>query len=78
MSLAKAVPNGLNDHKFQKITPCKCPPIPYVPKKDCVQQMISALKDKHLKMQIGKSMELQVSVWHSGMHEAFPVHVGSA
>ena len=58
MSLAKAVPDGLKDCKCKKITLCKCPLIPYVPKEDCVHEMVSALKDNHLKMQINKGMEL--------------------
>ncbi len=39
---------------------------------------IIAYKDNHLKTQIGKGMELRVSIWHSGMREAFLIHVGSA
>jgi hypothetical protein len=58
ISLAKAVPDGLKDRECKKITLCKCTPIPYVPEKDCVQQTVSAFKDNHLKMQIGKGMEL--------------------
>jgi hypothetical protein len=40
--------------------------------------MVTAFKDNHLKMQIGKGTELQVPIWHSGTHEAFLIHVGSA
>ncbi len=32
ISLVKAVPDGLKDHKYKKIDFCKCPPIPYIPK----------------------------------------------
>ncbi len=38
----------------------------------------SAFKDNHLKTQIGKGMELQVPIWHSGMRKAFLIHVESA
>jgi hypothetical protein len=41
MSLAKAVPDGLKDHKCTKIASCERPPIPYVLQKDCVQEMVS-------------------------------------
>ncbi len=58
MSLAKAVPDGLKDHECEKSALCKCPLIPYVPEKDCVQETVSAYKDNHLKTQIGKGMEL--------------------
>jgi hypothetical protein len=34
------------------------PPIPYVPKKDCVQETVSVFKDNHLKTQIGEGLEL--------------------
>jgi hypothetical protein len=56
----------------------KCPPTPYVPEKDSVQEMVSAFKDNHLKTLINKGMELQVPIWHSGMCKAFLIHVGSA
>ncbi len=78
MSLAKAVPEGLKDCKCKKIVLRKCPPTPYVPKKDCVQETVSVFKDNHLKMQIGKGTELWVPIWHSGMCKAFLIHVGSA
>ncbi len=78
MSLAQAVSNIFKDHECKKTALCKCPPIPYVLKKDCIQEMVSAFKDNHLKMQIGKGMELHVPIWHSGMWEAFLIHVGSA
>ncbi len=78
MSLAKAVPDGLKDRKCKKSALCERPPIPYVPKKDCVQETVSAYKDNHLKTQIGEGMELRVLIWHSGMREAFLIHVGSA
>jgi hypothetical protein len=77
MSLAKAVTNGLKDRKCKKITLRKCLPIPYVPEKDCVQEMVSAFKDQSLKTQISKGTECQVPILHSGMHKAFLIHVGS-
>jgi hypothetical protein len=77
MSLAKAVPDGVKDSECKKIALRECPPIPYVPKKDCVQETVSSFKDRHLKTQIGKGMELLVSIWHSSMREAFLMHVGS-
>ena len=58
MSLAKAVPNRLKDRECKKSALRERPPIPYVPEKDCVQEMVSAYKDNHLKTQIGEGMEL--------------------
>ena len=49
-----------------------------VPEKDSVQETVSAFKDNHLKTVINKGMELRVPIWHSGMREAFFIHVGSA
>jgi hypothetical protein len=66
-SLAKAVLDGLKDRECKKIALRKRPPIPYVPKKDCVQKTVSAFKDNHLKTQIGK---LRNYVFLSGT----PVH----
>ncbi len=61
---------------MQEIALCKRPPIPGVPKKDCVQETVSAHKDNHFKTQISKGTELQVLLLHSGMREAL-IHVGS-
>jgi hypothetical protein len=54
MSLAKAAPNGLKDRECKKMVLRKCPPIPYVPEKDSVQEMVSAFKDNHIKKLIHK------------------------
>jgi hypothetical protein len=78
MSLGKAVPDGLKDHKCKKIALRKCPPIPYVPNKDSVHKTVSTFKENHIKTQISKEMELQVPIWHSNMCEAFLIHLGSA
>jgi hypothetical protein len=78
MSLAKAVPDGLKDHKCKEIALHKHSPISYAPEKDCVQETVSAFKNNHLKMQIGKGLELQVPICHSGKHDVFLIHVGSS
>ncbi len=58
MSLAKAVPDGLKDRECEKMALRECPPIPYVPEKDSVQETVSAYKNNHLKTLISKGMEL--------------------
>ena len=78
MSLVKAAPDGLKVHECKKMALHKCPLIPYVPEKDSVQETISSFKVNHLRMLISKGAELQVPIWHTGMHEAFLIHVGSA
>jgi hypothetical protein len=78
MSLAKAAPDSLKDCKCEKMALRKCPPIPYVPEKDSLQDTISSYKDNHLKTLINEGTELRVPIWHSGTREAFLIHVGSA
>jgi hypothetical protein len=78
MSLAKAVPDGLKDQECKKIALPKCPPTPYVPEKDCVQETVSSFKDNLLKMQIAKGTKFPVPVWHSTTCVAFLIHMGSA
>ncbi len=78
LSLAKAAPVGLKDCKCKKMALCKHPPIPHVPEKDSVQEMVSSYKDNHLKTLIKEGTELRVPIWHSGTREAFLIHMGSA
>jgi hypothetical protein len=76
MSLVKAAPDGLKDRKCKKMALRKRPPIPYVPEKDSVQDMVfSSFRDNHLKTLINKGTELRVPIWHSGS-EAFLIHMG--
>ncbi len=77
MSLGKAALDGLKDCKCEKMALRKRPPIPFVPEKDSVQKKVSSYEDNHLKTLIKEGTELQVPIWHSGMHEAFLIHVGS-
>ncbi len=62
MSLAKAVPEGLKDCECKKMALRECPPIPYVPEKDSVQETVSSYKDNHLKMLIKEGTELRVPI----------------
>jgi hypothetical protein len=64
--------------RCKKITLRERPPIPYVPEKDCVQEMVSAFKDQSLKTQIGKVTELLVPIWQFGTGKLFLICVGSA
>jgi hypothetical protein len=75
MSRAKAALDGLKDHEYENIALLD-PPIQYVLKKDCIQEMVLSFKGQHLKMQIGEFMELRVSIWHSRMRKAFLMHLG--
>jgi hypothetical protein len=64
ISLAKVVPNNLKDCECERITLWDCPLIPYVSKKDSIQETMSALKnDQSLKTQIVEGAELCLSIW---------------
>jgi hypothetical protein len=78
MSLAKAAPDGLKDRECEKMALRECPPIPYVPEKDSVQEMVSSYKETHLKTLIKEGTELRVPIWHSGTYKAVLIHLGSA
>jgi hypothetical protein len=79
MSLAKAVPKGIKDRECKRFALQECPPVPYVPEKDPVQEMVSLLKsDQSLMTTIGADAELRLPIWHCGMREAFLMHVSSA
>jgi hypothetical protein len=78
MSLAKVAPDGLKDRECEKMALRERPRIPYVPKKDSVQETVSSFKEAHLKTLIKEGTELRVPIWHSVTGEAFLIHVGSA
>jgi hypothetical protein len=78
MSLTKAVPNSFKDCKCKRIALCKGPLIPYVPEKECVQEMVLSFKDQHLKTQIGKRYGTLSFYLALGMREASTMHMRSA
>jgi hypothetical protein len=79
MSLAKAVPKGIKDRECKSFALQERPLIPYVPEKDPVQEMVSALKsDRSLKTTIRVDAELRLPIWHCGMREAILMNVSSA
>ncbi len=76
MSLAKSVPEGLKPQE------CKCtklpepPPIPYIPKKDEVQEEVARLRNLQIKALLEKDTTLNFLVWHkNGTQEAFLIHM---
>jgi hypothetical protein len=79
MSLAKAVPKGIRDKECKRFALQECPPVPYVPEKDPVQETVSALKSDHsLHMTIGEDAELHLPIWHYGTRKAFLMHASTA
>jgi hypothetical protein len=76
VSLFKSVPNGLKPRE------CKCtklrepPPVPYVPKKDEVQEKVTKLRILEIKTTIKKDTSLNYPVWHENRtRDAFLMHM---
>ncbi len=76
MSLAKSVPEGLKPQE------CECTklreplPIPYIPKKDEVQEEVAKLRNLQIKTSLEKDTTLKFPVWQeNGTQEAFLMHV---
>jgi hypothetical protein len=79
MSLAKAVPKGIRDKECKRFALQECPPIPYVLEKDPIQDTVSTLKsDQSLKTIVREDAKLCIPIWHTGMCEAFLMHVSTA
>ncbi len=79
MSLVKVVPDGIKDKKCKRSTLQEIAPVPYVPEKDPIQEMVPALKsDQSLMTSIGGDAELHLPIWYCGTCKAFLVHVSTA
>jgi hypothetical protein len=79
MSLAKTVPEGIRDKECKRFALQERPPVPYMPEKDSIQEMVSALKsDQSLKTTIGEDAELRLPILHCGTRDAFLMHVSTA
>jgi hypothetical protein len=76
MSLSKSVPEGLNPRKCKQIKLCKPPPVPYIPKKDKVQEEVAKLCQLQIKTSLEKDTTLNFLVWQeNGTREALLMHV---
>ncbi len=76
MSLTKYIPKGLNPQECEQTKLRKPPPVPYIPKKDKVQEEVSKLQNLQIKTLLKKDTTLNFLVWHeNGTHEAFLMHV---
>jgi hypothetical protein len=76
MSLAKSVPNGLKPHKCKRTKLREPPPIPYIPKKEEIQDEVARLRNLQIKTLSEKDTTLNFPVWHkNGTCEAFLMHV---
>ncbi len=76
MSLAKSIPEGLNPRKCKQTKLREPPPVPYIPKKDKVQEEVAKLRNLQIKTSLEKDTTLNFPVWHeNGTCEAFLMHV---
>jgi hypothetical protein len=76
MSLAKSVPKGLNPQECEQTKLREPPPVPYIPKKDKVQEKVANLQKLQIKILLEKDTTLNLPVWHeNGTREAFLMHV---
>ena len=78
MSNSKAVPKGLKDQECKKGSRAKRPPILYVSIIDPIQDVINMAKEHPMKIKLPDKTEIQVPIWHSGMPEAFLIHIREA
>ncbi len=76
MSLAESVSNGLKPQECKHTKLHEPPPVPYIPKKDKVQEEVTKLRKLQIKTSLEKDTTLNFPVWHkNGTQEAFLMHV---
>jgi hypothetical protein len=76
MSLAKSVPKGLNPQGCKQTKLREPPPVPYIPKKDKVQEEVANLRKLQIKTLLEKDTMLNFLMWQeNGIREAFLMHV---
>ncbi len=76
MSMLKMVPNGLKPRECKQVKLREPPPVPYVPKKDKVQDEVARMQSLEIKTTIEKDTTLNFLMWQeNGTREAFLMHV---
>ncbi len=76
MSLAKSVQDGLKPQECKRTKLREPPPVPYVPDKDEVQEVVAKLRNLEIKTILEKDTTLNFPVWHKNRtQEAFLMHV---
>jgi hypothetical protein len=78
MSMSKAVSGGLKNQECEKWNRKECPPIPYVPVVDEVQEAIAKGKEYSYKIKLPGKTKFSVPIWDTGTQEAFLIHVQQA
>jgi hypothetical protein len=76
MSLLKSFPEGVKPQECKRTKLREPLPVPYVPRKDEVQEEVAKLRNLEIKTTIEKDTTLNFPVWHkNGMREVFLMHV---
>jgi hypothetical protein len=76
MTLAKSVPDRLKPQECKGTKLHEPLPVPYIPKKDKVQEEVARLRNLQVKTLLEKDTTLNFPVWHkNGTREAFLMHV---
>ena len=77
MSHAKVAPEGFKPQECERNAGRSKPPIPYIPKKDIIQEAVDSSSNM-LKLLLPHKVELCVPVWSKGTPEHFLVQVQQA
>jgi hypothetical protein len=76
MSLSKSVPDRLKPRECKRTKLRELLPVPYIPKKDEVQEEVARLRNLQIKTLLEKDTTLNFPVWHENKtQEAFLIHV---
>ena len=74
MSHMKVAPEGLKSKECERNMGRSTPPIPYIPEKDVIQEVIDSSANT-LKLTLPHKVELCIPVWSKGTPEQFLVHI---
>jgi hypothetical protein len=74
MSHTKVAPEGLNPQECERNMGRSKPPIPYIPKKDVLQEAVDSSANT-LKLTLPHKVELCIPVWSKGTPEQILVHI---
>ena len=77
MSHVKVAPEGLKPQECERNVGRSKPPIPYIPEKDVIQEVVDSSANT-LKLILPHKVELRVPLWSKGTPEQFLVHVQTA
>ena len=73
----KVAPEGLKPQKCERKAGRSKPLIPYIPKKDVIQEVVDSSANM-LKLTLPHKVELRIPVWSKGTPEQFVVNVQQA